>query len=373
MKNTTHRIHFTDASDLNFIPAESVALTVTSPPYPMIKMWDEIFARQNPNIKTLINQGNGKQAFELMHQVLLNVWKEVYRVLMPGGIACINIGDATRTVDGIFQLFSNHARILNDCLSIGFVNLPQIYWRKPTNAPNKFMGSGMLPAGAYVTLENEHILILRKGDKRVFSTEEEKQNRRGSAFFWEERNRWFSDVWELRGEKQPLNGNSRDRSGAFPFEIPYRLVNMFSVKGDTVLDPFAGIGTVNLACIASERNSIGVEIDAGLKDIVAEKLSYNMDEINRYVRKRLFDHSLFIQSRFESGKEIKHFNDYHRFPVITAQEKDLVLNEIGTVVSLSEFGNLEFHASYQPISLEIEEVIGFESFVKKEKYTGNLF
>jgi modification methylase len=76
----------------------------------------------------------------------------MYRILIPGGIMCINIGDTTKTIDNKFCLYSNHSRILTHCLSLGFDNLPNIIWRKQTNAPNKFMGSGMLPVGAYVTL-----------------------------------------------------------------------------------------------------------------------------------------------------------------------------------------------------------------------------
>ena len=118
--------------------------------------------------------GDGKQAYALIHQILDAVWDEVFRVLKDGRFACINIGDATRTLKNNFCLYPNHARILNYLLSIGFSALPDILWRKQANTPNKFMGSGMLPAGAYVTLEHEYILIVRKGSKREFKIEKEK-------------------------------------------------------------------------------------------------------------------------------------------------------------------------------------------------------
>ncbi len=66
---------------------------------------------------------------------------------------------------------------------IGLFALPVILWRKQTNAPNKFMGSGMMPPGAYVTLEHEYVLILRKGNKRIFKSDENRQLRRESAYF----------------------------------------------------------------------------------------------------------------------------------------------------------------------------------------------
>src|SRR3989338_8311421 len=148
-------MRYCSAAALSSIPDSSADLVVTSPPYPMIAMWDDIFAQQNPEIKAALEEKNGARAFELMHQELDKVWTELRRVLKKGGMACINIGNATRTIDGTFQVYNSHARILQHCTKMGFQSLPAIIWRKPTNAPNKFMGSGMLPPGAYVTMEHE--------------------------------------------------------------------------------------------------------------------------------------------------------------------------------------------------------------------------
>ena len=156
---TEHIILYENAANMEYIADESVALIVTSPPYPMIQMWDEIFSSQNKKIAHALSNGEGVLSFELMHKELDKVWDEIYRVLKTGGFACINIGDATRTIAGNFCLYPNHSRILQYIQQSGFSILPDILWRKQTNAPNKFMGSGMLPAGAYVTLEHEYILI----------------------------------------------------------------------------------------------------------------------------------------------------------------------------------------------------------------------
>ena len=214
---TRHQIYFQDSKNMEALPSGTVDLVVTSPPYPMIEMWDSIFAGQNVEISQALQNGDGPAAFEMMHVELDAVWQEVWRILKQGGIACINVGDATRTIDSRFWLYPNHSRILNQFLKLGFQALPAILWRKQTNAPNKFMGSGMLPPSAYVTLEHEYILILRKGPKREFKLEAEKQNRRESAFFWEERNAWFSDIWmDLKGASQNLGDRSaRLRSAAF--------------------------------------------------------------------------------------------------------------------------------------------------------------
>jgi len=213
---TRHEFRTADARNLGWIADGSVHLVVTSPPYPMIEMWDECFGALDPSIAAALAEGRGDDAFEAMHRALDRVWRELHRVLANGGIACINIGDATRTLDGNFRLYANHARVLQSCVALGFRSLPAILWRKPTNAPNKFMGSGMLPAGAHVTLEHEYVLVLRKGDRREFPTAAEKRRRRESAFFWEERNAWFSDVWfDIKGTPQHLCDKAgRARSAA---------------------------------------------------------------------------------------------------------------------------------------------------------------
>ena len=310
------------------VPSESVDLMVTSPPYPMIEMWDEMFAQQSSSVKKALQKGDGLNAFERMHQLLDPVWKEVYRVLKFGGFACINIGDATRTINGNFVLYPNHMRILKSTLERGFSALPCILWRKQTNAPNKFMGSGMLPSGAYVTLEHEYILILRKGPKREFKKEKDKKIRRESAIFWEERNRWFSDVWfDVKGTPQALNNeDARIRSAAFPFEVVYRLINMYSTKGDTVLDPFLGTGTTTAAAIASGRNSIGYEIEPAMEQSIDRIRDAIVDSSKQIIRKRIAKHMEFVVDRLKTNYMFKYENKYYGFPVMTAQEKELILN-----------------------------------------------
>ena len=184
MNSTNHRAVIADSRNLKMLQDNSIDLVVTSPPYPMIKMWDDPFSMMSGNIENALLAKDGNLAFELMHQELDKVWEELFRVTKDGGFVCINIGDATRTINERFQLYSNHSRIINACVKIGFVSLPVILWRKQTNAPNKFMGSGMLPAGAYVTLEHEYILIFRKNSKRQFRDEVAKTERMKSSFFW---------------------------------------------------------------------------------------------------------------------------------------------------------------------------------------------
>ena len=332
------------------IPDGSVDLVVTSPPYPMIEMWDDAFTLQDDAIGACLSRADGAAAFELMHGLLDGAWAECDRVMRPGGIACINSGDATRTIDGDFQLYSNHSRILGGFLSRGFAALPDVLWRKQTNAPNKFMGSGMLPVGAYVTYEHEYILVLRKGRRREFSSSEEKTRRRGSAFFWEERNVWFSDMWfDIKGTSQGLvDAAARERSAAFPFELAYRLICMFSIKGDVVLDPFAGTGTTLAAALAAGRNSVGVELDETLLPVAQDFLQGVTDAANEYNRGRLGTHVEWVQSRISEKGRLKYTNRHYGFPVMTRQEQELLINDVAAVSSWTKEMTMAAQYSEEP-------------------------
>lgn len=330
--NTLHKIYFGNSNKMDKVANDSIDLIVTSPPYPMIEMWDDIMSLQNPEIKDNI-QNNPRKGFELMHKELDAIWDECYRVLKNGGFLCINIGDATRTINGDFELFDNHSRIIQYCIGLGLKELPCIIWRKQTNAPNKFMGSGMLPNGAYVTLEHEYILIFRKGSKRPYKTEEEKLNRRESSFFWEERNVWFSDVWDIKGIKQTISSNvSRERNASYPFEVPHRLINMYSQKDDVVLDPFAGLATTMKAAMLNKRNFIGYDIDCNLSQIISDDIdSIDIDKFNSVIKNRFDSHKDFVRERESQKKEVKHFNKTLNCKVMTGQEEDISFDYIRSI------------------------------------------
>lgn len=353
---TVHNIYIGASQKMLQIQDNSVDLVVTSPPYPMIEMWDKVMGKQNPKIVESL-QTEPDTAFELMHAELDKVWYECFRVIRPGGFLCINIGDATRTINGNFKLYNNHSRVSKKCMEIGFIGLPNIIWRKQTNAPNKFMGSGMLPCGAYVTLEHEWILIFRKGEKRKFKTSDAKLDRMKSSFFWEERNIWFSDVWDVKGTKQKLQGNSsRERSAAFPFEIPYRLINMFSQKGDTILDPFLGTGTTMQAAILLGRNSYGYEIDANFESIIRDNINaMSIDSCNNFIKQRFDAHADFVKHRIAQGKEVKHYNSVMNVAVMTKQEKEIEFNYLDGISLDSKSG--EYSISYEEHSNMLEKPI----------------
>jgi modification methylase len=214
----------------------------------MIPQWDRQFRAQ------------GVRTYAGMHRLLAEAWSECHRLLVPGGVLAVVIGDALRSEHGRFRLWPNHAETLLAAERAGFDALPYVLWKKPTNKPNAFLGSGFLPPNAYVTLDCEFILLFRKGELRRFAPHD--RERYASQFSRAERDRWFSQVWsDVRGARQRRAGG---RSGAFPPEVPARLVRMFSVAGDTVLDPFAGTGTTLWAAAEAGRDAVGVEWDPGV-------------------------------------------------------------------------------------------------------------
>ena len=194
------------------------------------------------------------------------------------------------------------------------------------------MGSGMLPAGAYVTLEHEYILIMRQGGKRNFNAKG-KEKRQASAIFWEERNEWYADQWsQLPGTRQdPGDRKLKRRTAAYPFEVPWRLIHMYSVQEDVVLDPFCGTGTTALAALSSSRNSIQFDTDpAFMKEaLLTPSRRSTKETLNEKIIGRLHDHMSYV-----AGKGMLFFryrNSTLGIPVKTLQEKLLDIPMIKSI------------------------------------------
>jgi DNA modification methylase len=346
---TSHQIVSGDSRSLDQIGDDAVEFVVTSPPYPMIEMWDDLFTDLDSAIAKPLAEGDGQAAFEAMHAELDEVWAEVERVLVDGGIACINIGDATRKLADSFRVYQNHSRIIDAFERLGFEPLPEILWRKPVNSAAKFMGSGMLPPNAYVTLEHEYILVFRNGrSSRQFESGADR--RYDAAYFWEERNTWFSDVWtEVRGELQSLeHSDLRERSAAYPFEIPYRLINMYSVYGDTVLDPFWGTGTTTIAALTAGRNSIGYELDDEFVDVFRQRVG-DIPALSRtVVEQRLAAHRDFVEETLAAGDEFKYQAETYDFPVTTKQEQTIQFYSVADIDETED----GYRAMHSPVTDE---------------------
>jgi site-specific DNA-methyltransferase (adenine-specific) len=245
---TSHRLIHGDTRSLSFITDESVHLVLTSPPYWSLKRYNE-----NPA------QLGHIADYERFLSELTKVWKEAYRVLVPGGRLVCVVGDVclSRKEYGRHLVMPLHADITVICRKLGFDNLNPIIWHKISNATfeandgTKFLGKPYEP-NAIVKNDIEFILMQRKpGGYRKPTLEQ----RRLSMIDKDDFATWFRQFWTITG------ASTRNHPAPFPFELAYRLVRMFSFWGDTVLDPFCGTGTTMLAAMKCGRNSIGVEID----------------------------------------------------------------------------------------------------------------
>jgi site-specific DNA-methyltransferase (adenine-specific) len=247
-QTTTHRLIHGDTRSLSFIPDESVHLAVTSPPYWSLKRYNE-----NPAQLGHISD------YELFLVELTKVWKEVFRVLVPGGRLVCVVGDVclSRREHGRHLVMPLHADITVICRKIGFDNLNPVIWHKISNATfeanngTKFLGKPYEP-NAIIKNDIEFILMQRKPGGYRRPTEEQ---RKLSMIEKDDFAEWFRQFWNITG------ASTRHHPAPFPYELAYRLVRMFSFSIDTVLDPFCGTGTTMLAAMKSGRNSIGIEVD----------------------------------------------------------------------------------------------------------------
>lgn len=120
---------------------------------------------------------------------------------------------------------------------------------------------------------------------------------------------------------------------------------MFSVKGDRVLDPFAGTGTTLAAALTAARNGLGVETEARLTEFAGQLLQNLPDFAVTVTRKRLERHMAFVEQRTREKGPLKHRNEDYGFPVMTRQERTLLLNEVS---ALQAEGGGRYRVSYHP-------------------------
>jgi DNA modification methylase len=258
-KLTTHKLVHGDARDISFLPDESIHLVVTSPPYWNLKQY-------NDNQDQLGHIAD----YERFLEELGKVWKECFRVLVPGGRLVCVVGDVclSRKKYGRHVVMPLHADICVACRRIGFDNLNPIIWYKISNANyevnngTKFLGKPYEP-NAIIKNDIEFILMQRKpgGYRKPTNTQREQSRIEKSDY-----DEWFQQFWNIPG------ASTKKHPAPFPLELAYRLVRMFSFSGDTVLDPFCGTGTTMLAAMKCDRNSIGIEIDSQYCRMASKRL-----------------------------------------------------------------------------------------------------
>lgn len=257
---SNHNFMRTDSRDMRDIPDESAHLVITSPPYFNLKDYNEEAAQLGS-----INKYNK------FIQELQKIWKECFDKLIPSGRMCVVVGDVlqSRREAGRHKALPLHSSIQEQCRDIGFDCLAPIIWSKIGNAAleaggnARFLGKPYEP-GAIIKNDIEYILLFRKpGGYRSPS----KAERILSTIQVDDHKKFFRQIWtDIKGEQ------SINHPAPYPKELAERLVEMFSFIGDTVLDPFAGVGTTAIAASEFGRDSINVEIDPNYLQIAKERL-----------------------------------------------------------------------------------------------------
>lgn len=261
---TSHKLHLGDARNLSWISDDSIDLVVTSPPYWTLKQYKEGRDGQMGDVAD----------YESFLEELDKVWRECARVLVGGGRICCVVGDVciSRKKGGRHYIVPLHADIQVRARRLGLDCLTPIIWHKIANGATEAEGNGAgfygkpYQPGAVVKNDIEYVLFLRKGGKYRSVSPAKKML---SMLTKEEMQGWLRSVWtDIRG------ASTRDGHPApYPVELAERLIRMFSFAGDTVLDPFLGVGSTSLAAVLAGRNSVGNEIEPAYLEIACAKLT----------------------------------------------------------------------------------------------------
>ena len=266
---TTHDLYRRDSRAIDFLLPNSVHLVVTSPPYWTLKDY---------------NRSEGQMGFIEDYESFLTeldrVWQACYDALVPGGRVVCVVGDvclSRRKNFGEHVVVPLHASIQEHCRAIGFNNLAPIIWHKIANAAYEATGNGggflgkPYEPNSVIKNDIEFILMERKpGGYRSPTV----ATRILSVISAENHSKWFQQIWT------GVTGASTKRHPApYPLELAERLVRMFSFVGDTVLDPFMGTATTNIAAAKWGRSSIGIEVDPHYFEMSAQRIENEIPKL----------------------------------------------------------------------------------------------
>jgi len=225
-ENVVDIVHCADSRDMRKLPEYSVHLMVTSPPYNAAKEYDEDLS------------------LEEYLQLLKDVFVEVYRVLVPGGRACVNIANLGRK-----PYIPLHSYIIKDMIDIGYLMRGEIIWYKGTPGGSCAWGSWQSAANPTLRDTHEYIMVFSK------DTYSRPKGNRNNTISRNEFLEYTQSMWEFPPESAKKVGHP----APFPEELPYRLIQLYTFEGDVVLDPFCGSGTSCIAALKSGRRYVGFD------------------------------------------------------------------------------------------------------------------
>jgi len=223
------RVLCQSSENMAALPDHSIHLMVTSPPYNAQKEYDQDLS------------------LEEYLSLLRRVWQETYRVLVPGGRACINVANLGRK-----PYIPLHSFIIEQMVSLGFLMRGEVIWNKAASAsPSTAWGSWCSASNPVLRDVHEYILIFSKEGFRRPKGERENTIQKEDFLAW------TKSVWQFQAVQAKRIGHP----APFPVELPHRCIQLYTYKGDVLLDPFAGSGTTCLAAKQDERHFIGYEIN----------------------------------------------------------------------------------------------------------------
>lgn len=229
-KERLNRIFCKSAEDMRELPDCSVHLMVTSPPYNVGKEYDQDLT------------------LDEYRAMLRRVWAEVYRVLVPGGRACINIANLGRK-----PYIPLHAYIIQDMEDLGFLMRGEIIWNKSASAGvSTAWGSWKSASNPALRDVHEYILVFSKGAFRRPNPKNRPSTITKEEFLEYTRSMWTFPAVSAREVGHPA---------PFPIELPYRCIQLYTFAGEVVLDPFMGSGQTAIAALKTGRYYVGYEVN----------------------------------------------------------------------------------------------------------------
>ena len=238
-----NRLYCKSSEKMDEIPDNSVHLMITSPPYNVGKEYDDDLT------------------LDEYLELLTSVFREVYKKLVTGGRACINIANIGRK-----PYIPLHAMIIEIMLDLGYLMRGEIIWDKSTSAGGSCAWGSWLSASNPVLRDyHEYILIFSKESYSKNKAQEKRDTIAHDDFI-----QWTKSVWTFPA----VNAKKIGHPAPFPVELPHRLMNLYSYEGDVVLDPFIGSGTTAIAAVQNNRNFIGYDIKEEYIEL-AEKILSN--------------------------------------------------------------------------------------------------
>nr|HRJ45260.1 site-specific DNA-methyltransferase [Caldilineaceae bacterium] len=244
------RIFLRSAEQMTDLPDNCVHLMVTSPPYNVGKEYDEDFTLDE------------YLAF------LERVWREVWRVLVPGGRACINIANLGRK-----PYLPLNAFIARQMYEIGFLMRGEIIWNKAGHAsPSTAWGSWKSPSNPTLRDVHEYILVFSKQRFGRSKKRADDQPDREATISRDDFLEHTKSVWTFPPEPARRVGHP----APFPVELPRRLIELYTFAGEVVLDPFMGSGQTAIAAGKAGRRYVGYEVSEEYAALAKKRIDAEM-------------------------------------------------------------------------------------------------